>query len=232
MAKEGEFLRINYTAKTKDDGKVFDTTSEAEAKKAGIFNERVRYGPALVPVGKKQVIEGLDEELLNAKKGDKKQIVIPAAKGFGTRNADDVRLVPLSKFQEQKVQPYAGMPVELDGRAARVQSVSGGRVRVDFNHPLADKELVYDYEVVAEYSKPEEKFAALASDLLPDCKASYNEGVGTLEVPLKVDKSSRDYLVMKTRFYVQAFAFIPETKKLEFREEWGNPQEELEHKRL
>ena len=228
---EGDFAKIDYVGRVKG-GKVFDATSEETAKKEGVYNERGKYGSVLVPVGKGVVLKGLDEELLKANKGDEKKVSFGPDKAFGRRNPELVKLVPMKPFKEQGIQPVPGMPIQLDGMQARVQSVSGGRVRVDFNHPLADKELVYDYEVVAEYSKPEEKFAALASDLLPDCKASYNEGVGTLEVPLKVDKSSRDYLVMKTRFYVQAFAFIPETKKLEFREEWGNPQEELEHKRL
>ncbi len=143
MVKEGDFLKLEYTAATKDDGKIFDTTDEKTAREAGVFDERVRYGPIIMPAGRHQVITGLDEELLKAKKGDSKRVELKPDKAFGTRSNEDVRLVPLAKFQEQKVQPFVGMPVELDGRRARVQSVSGGRVRVDFNHPLAGKTLVF-----------------------------------------------------------------------------------------
>ena len=45
-----------------------------------------------------------------------------------------------------------------------------------------------------------------------------------------MDKSSREYLVKKTRLYVQAFEFIPEVKKIVFTEEWTKPWEEHEHK--
>lgn len=224
MVKEGNFVKINFTGATKEDGKVFDSTIEEKAKEAGIHDKRVRYGPVLIPVGKHQVITGLDEDLANAKKGDKKQVVIPAEKAFGKRSVEAVKLVPESKFKEQKVQPFIGMPVEIDGMRAKVQSISGGRVRVDFNHPLAGKELAYEYEVLEVYEKPEEKFKALVEDLLPEAKASYEKGECAIAVPEKVDKASRDYLIKKTRLYVQAFEFIPEVKKVHFNEEWGAPR--------
>ena len=223
MAKEGNFVKINFTGATKEDGKIFDTTLEEKAKEAGIHDKRVRYGPVLVPVGRHQVITGLDEELANAKKGDKKQITLAPDKAFGKRNTESVKLVPESKFKEQKVKPFIGMPVEIDGMRAKVQSISGGRVRVDFNHPLAGKEITYDYEVLEVLEKPEEKFKALAEDLLPGSKASYENNECTVIVPEKVDKASRDYLIKKTRLYVQAFEFIPEVKKMHFNEEWGAP---------
>ncbi|MFA4946321.1 MAG: peptidylprolyl isomerase [Candidatus Micrarchaeia archaeon] len=219
MPKEGDFVKIDFTGATKDDGVVFDTTSEKRAREAGTFDPRVKYGPVLVPLGKHQILQGLEEELFKAKKGDEKTLTLAPEKAFGRKNSEEVRLVPLAKFQEQKVQPFVGMPVELDGRRARVQSVSGGRVRVDFNHPLADREIVYEYKVLDVLEKPGDKFTALADDLLPDAKVAYEAGVGTVDVPEKVDKFSREYLVLKTRFYVQATEFIPEVKKIIFKEE-------------
>jgi FKBP-type peptidyl-prolyl cis-trans isomerase 2 len=44
--------------------------------------------------------------------------------------------------------PYPGMIVSVNRLRGKVLSVSGGRVRVDFNHPLAGKTLRFDVEVV------------------------------------------------------------------------------------
>src|SRR3989338_4917775 len=51
MVKEGDFAEVDFTGKT--DGAVFETTLEAEAKKAG-FNDANRvFKPVLVVAGKK-----------------------------------------------------------------------------------------------------------------------------------------------------------------------------------
>ena len=60
------------------------------------------------------------------------------------------------------------MPVQLDNMLARVQSVSGGRVRVDFNHELAGKELTFDIKVVDVITKDEDKIRALAGQLFKE----------------------------------------------------------------
>ncbi len=70
------------------------------------------------------------------------------AKGFGFRNPKLIRILPISKFIENKINPVPGAYFEIDGREAKVQSVSGGRVRVDFNNPLAGKQLVYKIKIV------------------------------------------------------------------------------------
>ena len=37
--------------------------------------------------------------------------------------------------------------MNFDGRVGKVLSVSGGRVLIDFNHPLAGKDLVYEIDI-------------------------------------------------------------------------------------
>jgi hypothetical protein len=53
------------------------------------------------------------------------------------------------------------MPVNLDNKYGIVQSVSGGRIKVDFNHPLAGKELSYEVEIHNQIDKPEDQIRAL-----------------------------------------------------------------------
>ena len=54
-----------------------------------------------------------------------------------------------------------GVTVNLGDMIGKIQSVSGGRVRIDFNHPLAGKELEYEVEVLEKIDEPEEKAKAL-----------------------------------------------------------------------
>lgn len=67
------------------------------------------------------------------------------------------------------------MPVEIETESGRklkgkVLTVSGGRVRVDFNHPYAGKHLVYEVEVVEKIEDPIDKVKALIELRMPMVK--------------------------------------------------------------
>jgi FKBP-type peptidyl-prolyl cis-trans isomerase 2 len=159
--KEGDFITIDYVGKVKNTGKIFDLTREDVAKKEGLMSDNARFGPITIIVGAKHVIPGLDTHLLGLKVGDNKTFDIPCSDGFGNKDATLVKLIPRSEFKKQKVNPMPGMPVNLDNKYGIVQSVSGGRIKVDFNHPLAGKELSYDIEIHDKLDKPEEQIRAL-----------------------------------------------------------------------
>ncbi len=54
----------------------------------------------------------------------------------------------MGEFRKQGMKPEVGMAITSDGTTGIIRSVSGGRVRVDFNHELAGKNLVYNIQVV------------------------------------------------------------------------------------
>ena len=140
--KDGDFVEIEYIGKIKESGDIFDLTDEELAKEKGIFNPRTIYGPITVVVGAKHVLAGLDHALLDAKPKDKKTIILEPKDGFGERNPNIVRVVPLSQFKKQNMAPTPGQYITFDqGLRGRVASVNGGRVKLDFNHPLAGKVL-------------------------------------------------------------------------------------------
>ena len=159
--KEGDFVRINYVGRVKESGKVFDTTYEDVAKKEGIYDPNYAYRPIPVVVGGGFVLKGVDEALLQMNVGEKKKIVIPPEKAFGKRDPSLIKLISLSEFKKQNIQPRPGMSISVNNRSGRIISVSGGRVKVDFNHPLAGKELEYELEVVEKIEKPEDKVKAI-----------------------------------------------------------------------
>lgn len=79
----GDSVVVNYTGKLLS-GKVFDTSVEANAKKANIFNPaRAPYQPLSLIIGKGNVIPGFDEGVMQMKKGEKATIIIPSKLGYG-----------------------------------------------------------------------------------------------------------------------------------------------------
>jgi FKBP-type peptidyl-prolyl cis-trans isomerase SlyD len=53
----------------------------------------------------------------------------------------------MSEFRKQSIKPQVGMSITSEGSTGKIRSISGGRVRVDFNHELAGKTLQYQIKV-------------------------------------------------------------------------------------
>ncbi len=204
----GDLVELEFAGKA--DGKVFESSQAGK--------------PVLVAAGKGQVVRGLDEALVGARAGEKRVARIPKEKAFGERNPELVRLVSLQKFAEQGIKPQPGLVLEIDGARARVQSASGGRVRVDFNHDLAGLDVEYDFEVKRVFRAAPEKIEALAEDLLKpfEAKAVFDAAGGAvrISVPVKARKDA-DFIMRKLRFIAQALQFVPEAKKVVFEEEYA-----------
>lgn len=80
----GDTVLVNYTGSTLD-GKVFDSSIEAEAKKAGLNQPGREYKPYALVVGHGEVIPGWDEGLLLLNEGSKATFLIPSKLGYGEK---------------------------------------------------------------------------------------------------------------------------------------------------
>lgn len=155
--KEGEFVDIEFTGRIKDTDEIFDTTSEEMAKLAGIYNPKANYGSVPIIVGANQVIPGLEDAIKEMNVGDKKKVEIAPEKAFGEKNPELVKLLPMSVFKDNRMEPSPGRTVNFNGLQGRILSVDGGRIRVDFNHPLASKTIEYEIEIKNEIKEDNEK---------------------------------------------------------------------------
>jgi hypothetical protein len=81
-----------------------------------------------------------------------------------------------------------GIFVDIDGMQARIRSVSGGRVVVDFNHPLAGRELHYRLKITAQVTDPQEKVKALIDHYGIKADISLKEGVLSFETEKPADQ--------------------------------------------
>ena len=139
-----DFVIVNYSGKIKETSLEFDKGENLP-----------------IIVGVNYTLKGIDKALLTMNVGDKKTIEILPEDGFGNRDERLIRLVPLAEFKKHNTDPIPGMTVEADNMRGRVMSVSGGRVKVDFNHPLSGKTLIYDLEIKQKLEDIESKVKAL-----------------------------------------------------------------------
>ncbi len=160
-----DFIELNYTG-TLEDGMVFDTTSEDVAHEAGLPHNHGSLKPAIVCVGEKQLLPGLDAALTGKEVRKEFSVTLEPEQAFGKRDVKKVKIVPMNTFKEHKVQPQPGLQIDVDGERGTVSRVSGGRVIVNFNHPLAGKKVTYTATVVRKVTDTAEKIAAFIETML------------------------------------------------------------------
>lgn len=158
---------VDYTLSVKETGSVIETTVEEDAKKASIFRESEKYSPRLIYLGGKWVLESWEEELLKSEVGVERTVEIPPERAYGFRDSGKVKTYAVRRFSKpQELTP--GALVEVDNRIGVVRTVSGGRVQVDFNPPLAGRTLVYRFRIVRVLEDDAGKIKHLVNRRLPE----------------------------------------------------------------
>ena len=118
------------------DGEVIDSTGEK---------------PAVFVVGDSSLPPGFEQAMFGMKKGEGRKLAIAADRGFGQPNPDNIHVMPQRLFKD--VRPEPGLVVSFaDGeggeRPGVIARLIGDRVEVDFNHPLAGRDLVFEVRVL------------------------------------------------------------------------------------
>jgi FKBP-type peptidyl-prolyl cis-trans isomerase SlyD len=215
--KQGDFVEIDYIGRIKGTGKIFDTTLKDVAKKEGLLREGVTYKPSYACVGAGHVLKGIDEALEGKNIGDEFEIDIEPEKAFGKRNPGHIQITSSAAFKNQEVKPVPGMQFSVDGAIAIVKSVSGGRVILDFNHPLAGRSLKYWVKINKKVEGVENKTKALIHTVLGKDVEVKKDGK-KLFVELDMDKLITDKLKEKVKELVpesKDFEIVFEKKKLD-----------------
>jgi len=184
--KKGDFIKIEFVGTVSATGEIFDLTSEELAKKEGIHNPEQKYGPVLIIVGANIMVPGVEKQVEQMNVGEEREFDVKPSEGFGHRKPEMMRIISITKFFKEKMNPVPGMFVNIDGMQAKVQAVSGGRVRVDFNHPLASRELHYKIKIVATVDEPLERTKEIAEHFKIKCETELTEGVLTIKTEKKM----------------------------------------------
>jgi len=155
--KKNDFVEIEFTGRVKD-GEVFDTNIKTEAQKIGL---EIEDKPMVVCIGKDMLLSGLDKSLENKEIGKNYEIELPPKDAFQERKKELVKLMPIKLFIEKKINPRPGMTLAINDMLVKIISVSGGRVLVDFNNPLAGKIIIYNFEIKRKIDNIDEKINSI-----------------------------------------------------------------------
>ena len=128
---------LHYTGSFTD-GAVFDSSLDRE--------------PFEFTIGRGMVIPGLENGIIGMNKGESKTLNIPAEEAYGLHREDLLTVIGRSQ-----------MPANIDlkiGMVLQTRSPDGGttsvivrdmndeNVTLDFNHPLAGKELIFEVNLI------------------------------------------------------------------------------------
>ncbi len=213
--KQKTMVLVEFTGREEETGKVFDTTDENAARQNGIYRENAVFGPIPVIVGNGDLLKGLDDAILEMNEGEKRTIALEPEKAFGERKKELVVVIPLHEFARRKLRPFPGLIVDLNGAYGRVQTVSGGRVRVDMNNDLAGKTVVYEIRVLREVKEAKEKAELLTEKFFPlkeKAEVRLEKDVLKVRFPKEIAKQLGQLLVPFTKTMKEA---IPEIKSVE-----------------
>ncbi|MBD3163671.1 hypothetical protein GF323_00555 [Candidatus Woesearchaeota archaeon] len=215
MINKNDFIEIEYTGMIKDEGIVFDTTDKKTAEENGIAEQRADYGPIVICVGHGQVIRGLDRQIEGKETGREYRIAVEPEEAFGKKSAQFIQLVPSSKFRQNDIIPQPGMQVNVDGSVGIIKTVSGGRILVDFNHPLSGKVLEYTVKANRKVEDDKEKLRKYLGLMLNTKDISVELAEGKAEVRLETQLPEQ----IQAEMLKKVKEAIPAIKEITFRKE-------------
>ncbi len=208
VIKKGDFIELDFVGRLQGSKQIFDLTDAACAKKENVYNAKTAYGPKIICVGEQQIVKGIDNFLMG-KELSTYTVAVPPESGFGKKDPRLMKLVPAAVFHQQKIAPFPCLQVTINNTLGTVRTVSGGRIIVDFNHPLAGRNLEYEIVIKRIVTQTEEKLESYVANLFnKPVSCAYNAGKATmtLDLPEQFQKTLIEHIKK----------VIPEIKEIVF----------------
>jgi len=181
-----DFIEIEFTGRVKD-GEIFDSNIEKDLKEARLD---VEAKPFVFCLGENMFLKGIDDFMIGKDMGSY-EIELKPEDAFGPRNPKLIQMMPMKVFREQKINPVAGFMFNFDGRVAKILTVSGGRVMVDFNNPVAGKNVIYNLKVLKKIDNIDEKVKALNEFLF---RKNLNYQIIDKKIVIEVEKQLAQFV--------------------------------------
>ena len=204
--KKDDFIEIDYDLYAND--KLVRTTSEAKAKESGLNAKE--FGPATIIVGKEFILKALDEDIVKNADASKDTILnLSAEEAYGRRKKEMIKVIPKSSFDEHKTRPVVGMVYDFNGMYGTVKSVIGGRVMVDFNSPLAGKDIRLVYKVVKKIDDIKSKTDFVFKEILKIPEKMFEISIKEKDLTMKLPEELKPIIDMIKKTTLD---YIPELK--------------------
>jgi len=137
MVSAGKKVKFDYTLTV--DGKVADSSKDR--------------GPLEYVQGEHNIIPGLEKELEGMKVGESKTVKVAAKDGYGEVNPEAFKEVNKSELPKEAPLEVGKVLVASDGEGRQmpivISEVKKDTVVLNFNHPLAGKDLTFDVKIVS-----------------------------------------------------------------------------------
>ncbi len=197
VLQKKDFIEIEFTGKTKE-GDIFDSNIKEDLKGA---NLRQEPKPLIFCLGEGMFLNSIEEFLVGKDLGEYFLELSPE-KAFGKRNPALIQVLPSKSFRQNKLNPVPGMTFSFDGKLAKVISSSGGRVMVDFNNPLAGKDVSYKVKVLRKVEDLAEKISSFNEFLF---RKNFDFEIKEDKIVMKVEKELSKFVELFSEKYKEIF---------------------------
>jgi len=148
IEKENSVVGIEYEVKEAGSSEIVDTNKGAQ--------------PLEFITGKGHIIPGLESALVGMNEGESADILVKAADAYGETNPEAVQTLPVEQFEGVDLEE--GMTLYGQGEDGQtvqvtVKSFNDKEVTIDFNHPLAGKDLMFSVKVLSNRPATEDEAA-------------------------------------------------------------------------
>lgn len=114
-----------------------------------IDNTRSREEPVSLTIGDGSLLPGFEKALFGLRAGDRRTVSLPPDDAFGPWNSENIQKFDTIKFEQT---PIIGNMIEFEDKAKQslfgvVKSVNEDITEIDFNHPLAGKDITFEVEI-------------------------------------------------------------------------------------
>jgi len=218
--QRGDFVKLDYTLRTTEDDDVVDTTILEVAEEAGIDTDEHEFSPRTIIIGEGHVFESVDDSLVGSEVGDEGSVIVSPEEAFGEYDPDQVKTISANKIPEDD--RYPGANVQIDNQNGHIETIIGGRARVNFNHPLAGEELEYEYEVLDEVDDDEGKAEGILGMYLQHAPPLWIE-TDEVEEEVPVDSDDEDEDAepeFETQTVEKVTLYIESTPQLTMNQQW------------
>lgn len=136
-AKTNDTVKVHYTGKLTS-GEVFDSSLNRE--------------PLQFVLGAGQMIPGFDSAVNGMELNEKKTVTIPSDEAYGPTSDELIQDIPKTQLPDD-LKPEVGQTLVATGPEGQqtqvlVTEVDDSSIKIDANHPLAGKDLVFEIELV------------------------------------------------------------------------------------
>jgi len=158
---------------------------EYEVKEAGttdvVDSNKGSGQPLEFIMGQGQIIPGLENALCGMSKDESGDIMVPAAQAYGEYNAEALQTLPIEQFEGVELKDGLTLYGQgEDGQTVQVtvKSFTDKDVNVDFNHPLAGKDLMFSVTVLSAREATADEISSGVVGGAPEAGGSCGAGCG------------------------------------------------------